>query len=132
MDAQMTGRLSVRAGIGFVGSGSNGVFTAEAVGCLPSNETTIADVMKKAGYKTGAVGKVSVNTTCYCSRSRPVWSLTGGLYHSGIWASSRRAYQASVGLITTLEYLSVVTWGSVPGNTPTTQGHRSRRDHCHS
>ena len=38
--AMMTGRLSVRAGIGFVGAGSNGVFTAESVGCLPANETS--------------------------------------------------------------------------------------------
>ena len=53
----MTGRLSVRAGIGFVGDGSNGVFTAEAVGCLPSNETTIAELLKPAGYATYAVGK---------------------------------------------------------------------------
>ena len=54
--AMLTGRLSVRAGIGFVGSGSNGVFTAEALGCLPSNETTIADALKPV-YLTGAVGK---------------------------------------------------------------------------
>jgi arylsulfatase A len=45
--AMMTGRLSVRSGIGFVGAGSNGVFTAESVGCLPANETTIADAVKK-------------------------------------------------------------------------------------
>jgi len=55
--AMMTGRLSVRAGIGFVGSGSNGVFTDEAVGCLPKNETTMAEAIKKLGYATGAVGK---------------------------------------------------------------------------
>ena len=55
--AMMTGRLSVRAGIGFVGDGSNGVFTAEAVGYLPSNETTIAELLKPAGYATYAVGK---------------------------------------------------------------------------
>ena len=38
--SMMTGRLSVRAGIGFVGDGSNGVFTAESIGCLPSNEVS--------------------------------------------------------------------------------------------
>lgn len=55
----MTGRLSVRSGIGFVGPGSNGVFTDEAVGCLPSTETTMADAVKAAGYRTLMVGKVS-------------------------------------------------------------------------
>lgn len=55
--SMMTGRLSVRAGIGFVGPGSNGVFTAESIGCLPSNETTIAEAVKKVGYRTLMVGK---------------------------------------------------------------------------
>ena len=45
------------AGIGFVGAGSNGVFTAESVGALPDNETTIAEALRPAGYMTGMVGK---------------------------------------------------------------------------
>ena len=56
--AMMTGRLSVRAGIGYVGPGSNGVFTAESIGCLPENETTIADALRQVGYMTTMVGKV--------------------------------------------------------------------------
>ena len=46
----------MRAGIGFVGAGSNGVFTAEAVGCLPQNETTMAEALGDS-YFTAAVGK---------------------------------------------------------------------------
>ena len=52
----MTGRLSVRSGIGFVGGSSNGVFTAESVGFLPLNETTLAEAVKPAGYTTGMIG----------------------------------------------------------------------------
>ena len=47
---------------GFVGSGSNGVFTAEAVGCLPTNETTIADAMKPS-YMTGETA-LAVRLVC--------------------------------------------------------------------
>lgn len=55
--SMMTGRLSVRTGIGFVGAGSNGVFTSESIGCLPSNETTIAEAVSRVGYRTIMVGK---------------------------------------------------------------------------
>ena len=51
----MTGRLSVRGGIGFRGQGTNGVFTSEAVGGIPSNETTIAQALSNHGYATYAV-----------------------------------------------------------------------------
>lgn len=61
--AMMTGRLSVRGGIGYVGSGSNGVLTAEAVGGLPQNETTMAEILRKGGYTTGAVGKWHLGQT---------------------------------------------------------------------
>ena len=63
--AMMTGRLPVRLGIGLPcgdgpecgGSGLNLVFTAEAVGGLPHNETTTADALASAGYATGMLGK---------------------------------------------------------------------------
>ena len=35
-----------------------GVFNADAAGGLPTNETTIADELRKAGYATQAIGKV--------------------------------------------------------------------------
>ena len=35
-----------------------GVFNSDAAGGLPTNETTIADELKKAGYATQAIGKV--------------------------------------------------------------------------
>lgn len=63
--AMMTGRLSVRSGIGFVGSGSNGVFTAEAAGCLPANETTIAEALRPT-YYTAAVGKWHLGQQLQC------------------------------------------------------------------
>ena len=64
----MTGRLSVRVGIGlppcdyapsaYPGGGMcNGVFTAAAVGGLPHNETTTAEALLAAGYRTAMVGK---------------------------------------------------------------------------
>lgn len=60
----MTGRHSVRSGIGFIGGAvSNGVFSSEAVGGLPLNETTIAESLNAAGYMCGAVGKWYVDTT---------------------------------------------------------------------
>lgn len=55
--SMMTGRLSVRTGIGFVGAGSNGVFTSESIGCLPANETTIAEAVSRVGYRSIMVGK---------------------------------------------------------------------------
>eukprot|EP00730_Choanoeca_flexa_P001913 TRINITY_DN10837_c0_g1_i1.p1 TRINITY_DN10837_c0_g1~~TRINITY_DN10837_c0_g1_i1.p1 ORF type:complete len:573 (+),score=116.42 TRINITY_DN10837_c0_g1_i1:1152-2870(+) len=63
----MTGRYSIRAGIGAApgqyapdAPGLNldsKVFSAEAVGGLPLNETTIAEALKPAGYRTAAIGK---------------------------------------------------------------------------
>ncbi len=54
--AMMTGRLSVRGGIGWRGGSgptlSNGVFTSEAAGGIPHNETTIAEVLQEQGYRT--------------------------------------------------------------------------------
>lgn len=34
------------------------VFSAEAVGGLPHNETTIAEALREMGYATMAIGKV--------------------------------------------------------------------------
>eukprot|EP00041_Stephanoeca_diplocostata_P023305 m.570416 g.570416 ORF g.570416 m.570416 type:complete len:546 (+) comp22263_c3_seq20:196-1833(+) len=55
--AMLTGRLPVRSGIGYVGDGSNGVFTDISMGGLPLNETTVATSLRRAGYTTGMVGK---------------------------------------------------------------------------
>ena len=53
----LTGRLPIRSGC--AGSGpTGGVFPETAAGGLPLNETTFADLLKKDGYATAAVGKV--------------------------------------------------------------------------
>ena len=72
--SMMTGRYSVRSGIGIPNSqyaphapgyaGGNLVFTAESVGGLPRNETTTAEALKAAGYVTMALGKWLVCIRC--------------------------------------------------------------------
>lgn len=52
--ACLTGRLPPRTGIDSVG---RLVLTAEAVGGLPVNETTFAEVLRPQGYRTGMIGK---------------------------------------------------------------------------
>ena len=54
--SMMTGRLPIRVGCAGA-SWTGGVFNSDAVGGLPLNETTMADVLKSAGYATAAVGK---------------------------------------------------------------------------
>ena len=49
--AMMTGRLPIRSGC------IPGVFTADAIGGLPHNETTMAAALSKVGYKSLAIGK---------------------------------------------------------------------------
>eukprot|EP00750_Incisomonas_marina_P015540 INCI18359.3.p1 GENE.INCI18359.3~~INCI18359.3.p1 ORF type:complete len:551 (-),score=80.53 INCI18359.3:265-1917(-) len=61
--SMMTGRLPVRGGIGFRGQNTNGVFTSEAVGGIPSNETTIAAALRDHGYDTYMVGKWHLGQT---------------------------------------------------------------------
>ena len=54
--AMVTGRLPIRNGC----AGSSplgGVFGADAVGGLPLNETTFADILTTQGYYTAAIGK---------------------------------------------------------------------------
>ena len=51
--ALMTGRQYTRVGV-------PGVFGDSSSTGLPLNETTVADQLKKAGYKTGIMGKVSL------------------------------------------------------------------------
>ena len=53
--ACLTGRLPPRTGIDSVGSS---VLTSAAVGGLPLNETTFAEVLNASGYRTGMIGKV--------------------------------------------------------------------------
>jgi arylsulfatase A len=54
--SMMTGRIPVR--IGLAGDAwTGGVFNADAVGGLPDNETTIAEVLRDNGYATKAIGK---------------------------------------------------------------------------
>ena len=65
--SMMTGRLSIRAGVGlppcdyapdaYNETMCNSVFTASAVGGLPHNESTTAELLSAAGYKTAMVGK---------------------------------------------------------------------------
>ena len=58
--ALMTGRYAVRMGL----AGSDGedsapvlIYAAGRAG-LPENETTMAEVVRRSGYRTAAVGKV--------------------------------------------------------------------------
>ena len=53
--AMLTGRLPVRSGM--AGPWTGGVLSADAVGGLPDNETTFAQILKKVGYMTKAIGK---------------------------------------------------------------------------
>ncbi|XP_062502846.1 steryl-sulfatase-like isoform X2 [Corticium candelabrum] len=54
--AMLTGRLPIRSGC--AGSGPDGgVFPNNAVGGLPTNETTIPELLKSKEYKSAAVGK---------------------------------------------------------------------------
>eukprot|EP00118_Oscarella_pearsei_P024950 m.307191 g.307191 ORF g.307191 m.307191 type:complete len:499 (+) comp41999_c0_seq1:36-1532(+) len=54
--SMLTGRLPIRSGC--AGSGpTGGVFGNTAAGGLPLNETTFAELLKKDGYATAAVGK---------------------------------------------------------------------------
>jgi arylsulfatase A len=55
--AMMTGRLPIRSGC------VPAVFFADAVGGLPANETTMAEALDSAGYRTMAIGKWR---TCAC------------------------------------------------------------------
>lgn len=65
--SMMTGRYSIRSGIGISpaqykpdapgGPLPSQVFSAEAVGGLPLNETTMAEALLKRGYATMAIGK---------------------------------------------------------------------------
>ncbi len=66
--SMMTGRYSVRSGIGIPNNqyaphapgpsaGANMVLTAEAIGGLPLNETTTAEALRGAGYATHMIGK---------------------------------------------------------------------------
>ena len=53
--ALLTGRLPVR--VGLTGLHKPSVLTVDALGGLPDNETTLAELLKTRGYTTGIVGK---------------------------------------------------------------------------
>ena len=66
--AMLTGRLPIRSGIGSPttvyaphapgpSDGGSRVFTAESIGGLPRNESTMAERLKPLGYATMAIGK---------------------------------------------------------------------------
>ena len=52
----LTGRIPVRSGCTGA-SWQGGVFNSDAAGGLPTNETTLANELKKAGYAPQAIGK---------------------------------------------------------------------------
>jgi arylsulfatase A-like enzyme len=52
--ALLTGRYPIRIGLGPV---KKRVFFPDSAGGLPSSEITIAEMLKKEGYKTGIIGK---------------------------------------------------------------------------
>eukprot|EP00939_MAST-03C_sp_MAST-3C-sp1_P001955 g1955.t1 len=58
----MTGRIPPRWG-GAGASWAGGVFNADAVGGIPSNETTIAEILSEVGYSTHIVGKWHLGQT---------------------------------------------------------------------
>jgi hypothetical protein len=61
--AMLTGRLPPRTGVDSRGSG---VFGGDAIGGLPTNETTFAEHLSGAGYKTGMlVGSLYCNCTSH-------------------------------------------------------------------
>ncbi len=56
--ALLTGRLPVRNGMfGTPGGTASKVFRDNAAAGLPSEETTLAELLKSTGYRTGVVGK---------------------------------------------------------------------------
>jgi arylsulfatase A-like enzyme len=61
----LTGRLPPRTGVDSVGAG---VFTAAAIGGLPRNETTFAELMGPAGFATGMIGKWHLCVSHLCFR----------------------------------------------------------------
>ena len=56
--AMLTGRLCVRSGCcgGYMG----GVFRQDAIGGLPTNESTFGTILQKAGYATMTIGITSL------------------------------------------------------------------------
>lgn len=55
--ALMTGRLPIRYGLASTRSGGQSVFTCSAEEGLPANETTMAELVKDAGYSTHMVSR---------------------------------------------------------------------------
>lgn len=53
--SMMTGRLPIRTGV--IGGWQGGVFGAAAIGGLPLNETTWAQLVSERGYRTMCIGK---------------------------------------------------------------------------
>ena len=79
--AMMTGRLPIRTGCAGA-SWTGGVFNSDAVGGLPTNETTMADVLRSAGCKSLAPLPSSALVT---SDLNPLNALSDATAAAGKW-----------------------------------------------
>ena len=78
-----TGRLPVRYGLASTQSGGQSVFTCTSSLGMPANETTLAELLSRAGYTTHMVGKVRTDGVVVALPSFEA-ALVGGTTHHGI------------------------------------------------
>lgn len=80
----MTGRYAARDGLGCTWTG--GVLRSDATGGLPLNTSTVAEVLRAAGYDTSLVGKWHLGQRDKCARHLP---------HIGTWPIGTHSALAS-------------------------------------